>query len=256
MEGSGMVKDLLQSDDWMCSLDLKNAYHSVAIAKEHCKYLCFLWNGRIYEFTCPPFGFCSAPRIFTKLLRPAMAHLRSWGVRLIIYLDDILLMHQSKEFLLQQVKMTVHLIESLRFTINLEKSRLRLTQQIQFLGFILDSTQMKLFLPEEKILGISQMCQSLLDQTKVSIRQMSQLLGRMVAASPAVLSAPLRYHQLQHLKIRSFRRFESFDALVTLDQGAIQDLRWWKDHLATTNGKDITQPPPDLVIDTDASLTG
>ena len=89
MEGSGMVKDLLQSDDWMCSLDLKDAYHSVAITKEHHRYLRFLWDGRIYEFTCLPFGLCNAPRTFTKLLRPAMAHLRSQEVRLIVYLDNI-----------------------------------------------------------------------------------------------------------------------------------------------------------------------
>ena len=152
--------------------------------------------------------------------------------------------------------MTVQLMESLGFTMNLEKSQLRPAQWTQFLGFILDSTRMKFFLPEEKLLGISQMCQSLLDQAKVSIWQRSQLLGRMAATSPAVLLAPLRYRQLQHFKIRSFRRFESFDVLVTLDQGAIQDLQWWKDHLASRNERDITQSPPDLVIETNASLTG
>jgi len=72
-----MVRDLLQSNNWMCSLDLKDAYHSVAIAKEHCKYLHFLWDGQIYKFTCLPFGLCSAPRTFMKLLCSAMAHLQS-----------------------------------------------------------------------------------------------------------------------------------------------------------------------------------
>lgn len=61
MEGSSMVKDLLQPGDWMCSLDLKDAYYSVAIAKEHRKYLRFIWNGQIFEFTCLPFGLSSAP---------------------------------------------------------------------------------------------------------------------------------------------------------------------------------------------------
>ena len=34
MEGVGMIKHLLQPGDWMCSLDLKDAYFSVPIAKE------------------------------------------------------------------------------------------------------------------------------------------------------------------------------------------------------------------------------
>jgi len=84
MEGASMIKDLLQQGDWMCSLDLKDAYLAVPIAKEHRKYLRFLWSGRIFEFTCLPFGLCSAPRVFTKLLRPVMAYLRSQGLRTII----------------------------------------------------------------------------------------------------------------------------------------------------------------------------
>jgi len=72
MEGISWVKELLKEGDWMCSVDLKDAYLLVAIAKQHRKYLRFVWEGITYEFTCLPFGLCSAPRIFTKLLRPAM----------------------------------------------------------------------------------------------------------------------------------------------------------------------------------------
>ena len=185
-----------------------------------------------------------------------MARLQAQGVRLIVYLDDILLMHQSKESLGHQATMMIQLLESLGFTVNYQKSNLIPTWQIQFLGFLVDSIVMKFFLPEERVQGISHMCQNLLQSHKVTVRQLSQLLGRMTAASPAVLSAPLRYRQLQQLKIRSFRRFESFDTLVTLDQGAIQDLQWWMNHLGTGNGKNIIQPTPDLIIETDAALTG
>jgi len=62
MEGLGMVKNLIHPGNWMCSLDLKDAYHSVAISKEHRRYFRFIWKGQIYEFTCLPFGLCSTPR--------------------------------------------------------------------------------------------------------------------------------------------------------------------------------------------------
>ena len=81
MEGSGMIKDLLRKGDWMCTLDLKDAYLSVAIVQEHRRFLRFMWNGRIFEFTCLPFGLCSAPRIFMKLLHLVMAHLRKQGLQ-------------------------------------------------------------------------------------------------------------------------------------------------------------------------------
>ena len=130
MDGAGTIKDLLQPRDWICSLDLKDGYLAVPIAKEHCKYLCFLWNGRIFEFTCLPFGLCSAPRVFTKLLHSVMAYLRSQGLRTIIYLDDILLMHQAKTTLCQEVQRICNLLEVLGFTINHPKSQTVPAQRI------------------------------------------------------------------------------------------------------------------------------
>ena len=48
-----------------------------------------------FQFTCLPFGLSSAPWIFTKILKPVTALLREHGVRLIIYIDDILIMSES-----------------------------------------------------------------------------------------------------------------------------------------------------------------
>ena len=124
MEGSEMIKDLLRKEDWMCTLDLKDAYLSVAIVQEHQRFLRFMWNGRIFEFTCLPFGLCSAPRTFTKLLHLVMAHLQKQG----------LIMGSIQEGLLHQVEMTAQLLESLEFTINREKwTQMNPSQQIQFL---------------------------------------------------------------------------------------------------------------------------
>lgn len=118
-----MIKDLLQAGDWMCSLDLKDAYLSVSVTQEHRQYLRVIWGGQMYEFTCLPFGLCSAPHTFKKLLRPVMAHLRRQGLQSVIYLDDILIMDQSREGVLCHVELTARLLESLGFTINREKSQ-------------------------------------------------------------------------------------------------------------------------------------
>ena len=140
------------------------------------------------------------------------------------YLDDILIMHQSREGLLHQVELTMQLLESLGFTINREKSQLSLSQQIQFLGFQVDSRQMKFFLLEEKVQDTVQICQEILIRDRLPIWQLSQLLGKLNVAPQALLSAPLHYRQLQQLKIQSLRRSKSFNTLVTLDQRATEEL--------------------------------
>ena len=168
----------------MCYLDLKDAYLAVPIAKDHCKHLRFLWDGKMFEFTCFPFGLCSASRVFTKLLHLAMAYLCFQGLRTIIYLDDILAMHQSKKSLCQEVERMSTLLGALGFTINHPKSQ---TIPTQFLEFLVDSHLMKMLLPQEKVHNIAQTSWSLMKQSTVTIRQLSQLLGKMTAAAPAIL---------------------------------------------------------------------
>ena len=172
--------------------------------------------GSTYEFTCLPFGLTSAPRVFTKLLKPVMVFLRGQSLRTIIYLNDLLIMNQSLEVFQSQANQTVQLLESLGFNIDWEKSQLVPSRKIQFLGFQVDSMTMKLFLLEDKVQQISQMSHNLLSQQKVSLRCLSQLLGKMSATNLAVLPAPLWYHSLQQLKIQSLIGL-SYDNLVTLD---------------------------------------
>ena len=179
-----MPRNLLQVSDWICSIDLKDAYLSVSISQEHRRYLRFTWKETMYEFICLPFGLCSAPRVFTKLMKPMMAFLRGRGLRTIIYLDDLLIMNQSPAELQSQVNQTVLLLESLGFTINREKSQLVPSQQIRFLGFQVDSVIMKLFLPEDKIQQIVQMCQNLATQQVIPLGSLSQLYWERCVPQP------------------------------------------------------------------------
>ena len=81
----------------MCKLDLKDAYYCVPLQKISGKYFRFHWSGNLYEFLCLCFGLGPAPRIFTILLKIPIVILRRINIRMIIYLDDMLLMGHSIE---------------------------------------------------------------------------------------------------------------------------------------------------------------
>ena len=68
--------------------------------------------------------------------------------------------------------------------------------------------------------------------------------------------APLHFRSLQLLKIRALIHRRSYEAMVTLNVGCKEDLRWWLLHLELMEGKAIITPSPDFVLETDASLTG
>ena len=95
MEGVHCLKLLLKQDDFLCKMDLKEAYFSVPLNKNSQNFVRFQWSGNMYEFPCHCFGIGPVPRIFTKLLKVPIDFLRWVNIRIIIYLGDTLLMGRT-----------------------------------------------------------------------------------------------------------------------------------------------------------------
>ena len=173
MENLVTLKSLLNKEDYMINLDLTDAYLTVPMHPDSRKFLRFLLGDKTYEFTAMPFGLNVAPRLFTKIMKPVVASLRSQGVRLIIYLDDILIIASSIETLNRHKTLAVSLLESLGFLINYEKSNLTPSQQIVFLGMLVDSASMQFILPQQKAVQIQKECR-LLNTNRPTIRHLSR----------------------------------------------------------------------------------
>ena len=90
MAGLHCLKFLLKQDDFLCKIDLKEAYFPVPLNKNSQKFVRFQWSGNIYEFLC--LGLRPATRILTRLLKVPIALLIRVNIRIIIYLDHMLLM--------------------------------------------------------------------------------------------------------------------------------------------------------------------
>ena len=257
MEGIHMLRDLLKQNDYLVKIDLKDAYLTVPIWKDHQKYLRFLWKGTLHEFACLPFGLATAPRVFTKLMKPVVAALRQRGIRLIIYLDDILIMAESQALASHHSTSTLNLLEEVQLQlVNYNKSQLTPCQSIEFLGFLINSTNLTLQLPGEKLRKIRKTCQDLLEKTEISVRELSKFLGFLTSSIQAIFPGPLHYRHLQRLNNTTMTSEQSYEAILTLDSAAREEVLWWRDHLQGWNGKALFQHPIDLIIEADASRKG
>jgi Reverse transcriptase (RNA-dependent DNA polymerase). len=87
---------------------------------------------------------------FTKLMKPVISYLRKQGFLSVIYLDDILLLGNSYENCIRNIKMTCSVLEELGFIINREKSVMTPSKSCKYLGFIYHSETMTVELPREK----------------------------------------------------------------------------------------------------------
>ena len=252
-----MLTTMIQQNDWMVSMDLQDAYCCVLVHPNHRKYLRFWWEDTLYQYRSLPFGLSSSPRVFTKLLRPVVAFLRRLGVRLLIYLDDILLLNQSQAELEKDKCSVLFLLHKLGFVVNQKKSMLIPSQKIEYLGFVIDSGRLTLSLPPEKVTKIQEECRQVLQQRSVRVRQLSHLIGMLTATILAVLPAPLHYRHLQMQKSKALLAgHQNYNAQVVLDLECKSELKWWFRHLQDWNGKSLISPAPDLVITTDSSMMG
>lgn len=141
---------LMSKNCYMASIDLKDAYFSVPIASSSRKFLKFEWEVSLYQYTCLPNDLASAPRIFTKLLKPIFSCLRCQGYTCLGYIDDSFFQHDTYQGCANTVLEAVALFQSLGFIIHDEKSVLEPTQRLVFLGFLLNSTNMTVRPTEEK----------------------------------------------------------------------------------------------------------
>ena len=115
----------------------------------------------------------SAPFIFTKLMKPVVATLRKLGIRVVLYLDDMLIMANSQNKARDHCQWAIYLLMSLGFILNMEKSMWSPRQQIEFLGFRLDSKTMTISLPAQKLTTLLRTTRHLAEKTQASLREIS-----------------------------------------------------------------------------------
>ena len=142
MDHLDAVLDMVYEKCWFTSVDLQDAYYSVPIFEPHQGYLSFLWEQKMYKFGVLPFGLTSAPRVFTKLLKPVFSSLREEGIACVSYIDDCLIVSSSHSFSLSDSERLASVLTNLGFKINDAKSSLIPSRQITFLGYLIDSISM------------------------------------------------------------------------------------------------------------------
>ena len=257
MENLSLALSLVQQNCFMSVIDLKDAYFSVSVHSEFRKYLRFYWNSELFQFTCMPNGLSSAPRIFTKLLKPIFSSLRSNGYCSVYYLDDSLLIGDTIDECQENVNATASMLIDAGFTINVKKSSLVHSQTIKFLGFVLDSKSMTIKLTAERINKVIELGKSLLNRRNIVIRELAAYIGTLVSTFPAVTYGPLFYRYLENDKTQSLKKScGNFEGAAYLSEESRKEIMWWTDNIENSE-KDIKEPLDwDTFIGTDASLEG
>lgn len=160
-------------------------------------YLRFWWNQKTFEYTCLAFGLNASPWVFTKLLRVAVTFLRRSGIRLVIYLDDLLIVWSSTEECWTSVALVIKILQSFSFLINFPKSETTPVQAREYIGLITNSVLMSFHLTKKKVDDIKRLSRETLKKKKCSLRELAKIIGNVNWATYAVKFAQSHFRALQ-----------------------------------------------------------
>ncbi|KAA6366742.1 MAG: putative Transposon Ty3-G Gag-Pol polyprotein [Streblomastix strix] len=136
MHDLNKVKQTIGLGDWSTSLDLSSAFHHLIAQIESQPYLAFEFQNNHYTYRAMPFGTKHSPIYFTTAMEPIMQQIRlKTETKIINCIDDILPLHQNKEYLKNMTQRIIDTLKYFGFTINTEKSVTEPNLIVIFLGW-------------------------------------------------------------------------------------------------------------------------
>ena len=249
---------LFQQGDYMFSFDLKSGYHHIDIFGPHRQFLGFCWEKKgskqFYLFTVLPFGLATACYAFTKLLRPLVKYWRSQDLRAILYLDDGIVAVSGKGAAVQASHKVRRDLRDAGLVEHIEKCNWAPTQQITWLGFLLDLDKGRIFVPTDKVDRLKSQLVQVLDRPTLKARDLASIIGKLISMSLAV--GPVARLMTRSLyAVLNTRQY--WCQFLPVSREARQEIQFWLDNLDNVNGQGLWLSPSAVrIVYIDASSTG
>jgi hypothetical protein len=178
MESLKDVRERIVPNSFMISLDLTKFFWSTSIFPSHRKFFRFYLHGKLYQWKVLPFGYINSMQIMDRLLFPILQKLNTWGIEILHWVDDLVLMlGPDKAEATAKAQKAIDLFFSLGFAVHPEKTSATVTKEVTFRGFIWNSKTMTVTAPPEKLADIRKHAKSL-NLKRLPIRTLATLIGK------------------------------------------------------------------------------
>lgn len=251
-EGIDIVAELIQPNDVLQTVDIKDGFFHVKINSDFHKYLAIRWRGVVYFWCCLPQGLSCSPYFFHKVLRPVVQYLRENGLRVSLYVDDFISL-AARSCATDHIDFLIHTLQDLGWRINFDKSDLSHTCTCTHLGFDIDSTgEPWIRVTRKRLRKLKKCIGQSLHTGMVSARSISRIAGQCISMMKAILPAKLLLQNMYHF----ISTCKLWDEKVCLPDKVKSELQWWFDSLITWNGAPFKIKSVDCQLETDSSGTG
>ena len=257
METPASILRSMVDGAWTSSLDLKDAFFHVPVARAHRKFLRFRFGHRHFHFRALPFGLTTSPYLFTRLVKPVGAYARSRGLSITQYLDDWLLSAASPQSCNEWTQWLLQLTTSLGLVVNLPKSDLTPKQVFDYIGITFDLSNGLACPAHHRVQTFLNLLKSFTQSPAPPAVRWQQVLGHMTSLEKLTRRGRLHMRPLQ------FALHDFWNQLrdpplqpIPITPEVRSALEWWSHQPNLTSGVPLHQPPPQLQLFTDASTEG
>ena len=225
------VADCIQRNDFGMLVDLTDCYLTMGLHPAQRKYCRFRHpaTGARLQWKTISFGMSEAPRICTKLLRPLMGLLKHLGIRCVLYIDDLLMLHQDRTTLARGMAVAMNLLQT-QVGLNLKTSKcsFRPSRQFTCLGFDWDTAAMTCAVPRARLWEAQRTARRLMKRggTPLATRDLARFVGKVTAMARGVTGAR-RYLLYVQQQLGSAVSTGGFTGSVTLSPESLRALEWW-----------------------------
>ena len=255
METPQSVLRSIRPGDWMISLDLQDAYLQVPVHLNSRRYLRFVVAGKSYQFRVLCFGLTTAPQVFTRIMAPVSAILHKYGVRMLCYLDDWLILASTELACLQSRDKLLSLCTELGIQVKLTKSSLVPTQLLVYLGMEIRSLPFIARPTPVQVSNLLRLIEEFLSTPSLPASLWRRLLGHLSSLTLLVSGGMLRMKLLQ-LCLKDQWNFLDDQFQVSWSPLCREDLLWSARVAQLREGVSLSLPVPDVSFFSDASDVG
>ena len=251
LEDLSIAEQLVDKNDFMCTLDLKNQFFHVQLNSDYKKFFGFkLPNesgvNEYYQFKVMAYGCKPAVNIVTRLLKPVKQFLHLLGIRFTIYIDDGRVLGTSLVECQDKFNAALLVLQLAGWNIQTEKTSNIPVQRLSYLGLITDTIEMKYYTSKETLDLLSSMLKDCLFKISQNIsfkaRDLASLLGKINALAKSHGNFVHMCRETQHLLGKAVFT-NGWETDVTLNRLAFKELKFLSDHLNFFNGTVIHNAP-------------
>ena len=255
MEGLFCLRKMLQKDDFMCKLDIKDTYFSVPLHQSSKKYVKFLWSRSLYEFLCL-FWLRPSTSNICKTFKTTYTsnEANKYSSNNIPWRYAFDGTNKGLNFKVQRYNHLPSATSEFHFEygeINFKSSsRNRISWSDSKL------CENDTFIARTKNKTDSGSTSRPACERFITVLELTKLIGLLASTIQAVLLAQLNFRYLQQQQINALKPNGSYQQALSFNKESRKELQWWIQILKFCKCRLILQHQFFVIIKTDASKKG